>query len=113
MNKYTIVLIIILFVILFFLMVNKKLFNFNYCQENYTSAKRFFESRCTNLDFKKCLQTSQCGWLIDDEQSRCLQGTPIGPLNPKLQPDAENSFKKNTQYDRWIFNNINPFITFN
>ena len=77
--------------------------------EYFTEAQRYFPSRCTNLSFNKCLQTSECGWLIDGN-SRCLPGTPIGPLNPKLQPDAEYSPKGNIQYSRWTYAQPNPFI---
>ena len=73
-------------------------------KENFISANRYFKSRCNNLNFKKCLQTSSCGWL-NDENPRCLTGTPIGPLNPKLQPDSDNDSN-----NRWIFNYPNPFI---
>lgn len=78
--------------------------------EYFTEASRYVQSACTNLGFSECLQTSQCGWLKDGYVSRCLQGTPIGPLNPKLQPDAENSPRGNIQYGRWIFSHPNPFI---
>jgi hypothetical protein len=85
--------------------------------ENFTVAESssLFNSpsKCTNLDFYKCLQTSHCGWLIDGMNlSKCLPGTPIGPLNPKLQPDAESSKYGNIQNDRWVYSHQNPFISF-
>lgn len=94
MSKYIFLLIIILSVIFLFS---------THIIENYSGIHSHLKNRCANLDFKNCLQKTQCGWLVNNNQSRCLQGTPIGPLNPKLQPDAENSFRKNIQYDRWIF----------
>lgn len=79
--------------------------------ENFTGAERYYPSRCTNLDFNTCLQTSHCGWLVDGKyNSRCLQGTPVGPINLRLQPDAESSRRRNVQYDRWIYSHQNPFI---
>jgi len=79
--------------------------------EKFTGAERYIPSRCKNLDFNTCLQTSHCGWLVDGKyNSRCLQGTPVGPINPKLQPDAESSRRRNVQYDRWIYSHQNPFI---
>lgn len=79
--------------------------------ENFLPNERHFLSKCENLNVNECLETSGCGWLIDGyEYSRCLDGTPVGPLNPKLQPDAENSRRKNVQHDSWIYANPNPFI---
>jgi len=85
--------------------------NYTYTSEKFTSAQRYYPSTCAKLDFKNCLQTSGCGWLVNGENySRCLAGTPVGPLNPKLQPDAEESQRRNVQHDRWIYSHPNPFI---
>jgi hypothetical protein len=79
-------------------------------KEKFSSAQLYFPDHCKNLNFSDCLKTSHCGWLVDHDYSRCVQGTPMGPLNSKLQPDAENSVRGNTQYDRWIYSHQNPFI---
>lgn len=79
--------------------------------ENFTEAERYSPSLCTNLDFNKCIQTSHCGWLVDGKySSMCLPGTPVGPLNHKLQPDSVSSKYGNIQNDRWIYSHQNPFI---
>ena len=78
--------------------------------EKFSSAHLYFPDHCKNLTKDDCLQTSHCGWFVDDNYSRCLQGTPIGPMNPNLQPDAENSIRGNVQHDRWIYSHQNPFI---
>lgn len=78
--------------------------------EKFNNSDLYYPDHCKNLDFTKCLQTTHCGWLLDSDNSRCLQGTAVGPLNQNLQPDAENSIKGNIQYDRWIYSDRNPFI---
>ena len=84
---------------------------FSITAEKFTSAEIYHQSKCTSLNFNNCLQTSGCGWLINgNNYSQCLPGTPVGPINPKLQPDAEESQRRNVQHDRWIYSHPNPFI---
>ena len=83
----------------------------NYTLSEKNSDKIYTPSRCANLNFNNCIQTSQCGWLLNgSDYSRCLPGTPVGPLNPKLQPDAENNTTGNIQNNSWIYSHRNPFI---
>jgi len=102
-------LIYFLFIILIIILLINYYCN-NKINENFFSSQLYYPDHCKNLNKNKCLQKSYCGWLIDDVYSRCVQGTPMGPLNPNLQPDAENSIKKNIQYDRWIYSHKNPFL---
>jgi hypothetical protein len=106
---YIILIFFILFYTYFYSYIKLKI---NSNVENFTDIEGHFSNQCTNLDFNKCLKTSYCGWLIDGTYlSKCLPGTPDGPLNPKLQIDAESSKYGNIQNDRWIYSQ-NPFIFF-
>jgi hypothetical protein len=73
-------------------------------------------SRCDNLSVNKCLLTHGCGWLSEPGNKdlsfygRCYPGTPIGPLNPKLYPNVEDSEKRNL-IDQWKYANPNPFVS--
>ena len=79
-------------------------------KEKFTASDRYFNSNCVGLNFDNCMKISNCGWLKNDlNYSRCLPGTPVGPLNPKFQPDAEQSIKGNIQSDMWIYSNTNSF----
>ena len=95
---------IIIIGLLIYILYNIKIY------ENFSSSQLYYPNHCKNLTYNDCLQTSYCGWLIDDIYSRCLQGTPMGPMHPNLQPDAENSVRGNVQHDRWIYSHQNPFI---
>ena len=102
--------ILILIGILLFGIFLKLVYSNRRVKETFTAADRYYNSPCTGLNFDNCMKVSNCGWLTDDPNySRCLPGTPVGPLNPKLQPDAEQSMKGNIQYDMWIYSNPDPF----
>lgn len=69
------------------------------------------ETRCDHLSMRECLNTPRCGWLTNrgGHFGRCLPGTPVGSLNPRHIPDAEDSIRKNITLDNWKYS-YSPFV---
>lgn len=90
------------YLILFFLLI---VFILSNIKENYYT----YNNHCQNLNYKECLDKPKCGWLKDrmPAKGRCVVGSPEGPLDPRLLPEAEEGYYKNRQIDFWTYSRAN------